>query len=101
MPGYKQLTQEISEQVTSALKPLQDLSIDVVSSVAEAVSEFLPSLAVAPVSPEEITDANFGLAETVLQNSKTYASRVLKALEPITGKFVESSKPKSSKVAAA
>jgi len=100
MPGYKQLTQEITEQVTSALKPLQDLSIDVVSSVAEAVGEFLPAISVAPVSPEEITDANFGLAETFLTNSKAYAARVLKALEPITGKLVETSKPKS-KVAAA
>jgi hypothetical protein len=99
MPGYKQLAQEISDQVTSALKPLQDLSIDVVTSVAETVGEYVPALNVAPVSPEEITDANFGLAETFLQNSKAYTARVLKALEPITGKFVETSKPK--KVAAA
>jgi|SRR5581483_12076862 len=100
MPGYKQLTQEISEQVTAAIKPLQDLSIDIVSSIAENVGEYVPSLNVAPVAPEEVVDANFGLAETFLANSKSYAARVLKALEPITGKLVETSKPKS-KVAAA
>lgn len=99
MPGYKQLTQEISEQVTSALKPLQDLSIDVVSSVAETIGEYVPAVQIAPVSPEEMTDANFGLAEMFLANSKAYAARVLKALEPVTGKFVETPKPK--KVAAA
>ena len=101
MPGYKQLAQEIGEQVTSALKPLQDLSIDVISTVASTVGEYVPALNVAPVSPEEVTDANFGLAETFLESSKAYTARVLKALEPITGKFVESSKPKTSKVAAA
>ena len=99
MPGYKQLAQEIGDQVSSALKPLQDLSIDVVSSVAETVGEYVPSLAISPVAAEEIVEANFGLAETFLQNSKAYTARVLKALEPITGKFVETSKPK--KVAAA
>jgi len=98
MPGYKQLAQEISEQVASALRPLQDLSIDVVSTVAEAIGEYVPSLPVTPVTPEEITDANFGLVETVVANQKAYATRVLKALEPITGKF-EATKPK--KVAAA
>jgi hypothetical protein len=101
MPGYKQLAQEISDQVSSAVKPLQDLSIDVVSSVAETVGQFIPSFAVAPVSLDDIADANFGLAETILENTKAYTAGVLKALEPITGKLVETSKPKSSKVAAA
>jgi hypothetical protein len=101
MPGYKQLAQEITEQIQSAIKPLQDLSIDVVSSVAGAVGEYVPALNVAPVTPEEIADTNFGLAETFLDNSKAYTARVLKALEPITGKLVETSKPKSAKVTAA
>jgi hypothetical protein len=99
MPGYKQLTQEIGDQVTTALKPLQDLTIDFVSSVAGTIGDYVPSFAVAPVSPEEINEANFGLAETFIANAKAYTGRVLKALEPVTGKLVESSKPK--KVAAA
>ncbi len=99
MPGYKQLTQEIGEQVTTALKPLQDLTVDVVSSVAETVGDYVPSFAVAPVSPEEITEANFGLAEAFLANAKAYSGRVLKALEPVTGKLARTSTPK--KVAAA
>jgi hypothetical protein len=101
MPGYKQLAQEIGDQVASAVKPLQDLSVDVVSSLAETVGEFIPSLPVAPVSLDEIADANFGLAEAILANTKAYTARVVKALEPITGKLASSSKPKTSKVAAA
>ena len=99
MPGYKQLTQEIGEQVTTALKPLQDITVDIVSSVAETIGAYVPSFAVAPITPEEVTEANFGLAATFLANAKAYTGRVLKAIEPVTGKLVESSKPK--KVAAA
>src|SRR5438552_4070809 len=100
MPGYKQLAQEIGDQVTSALKPLQDLSIDVVNTVAETVGEYIPALPVAPITVEEITDANFSVAEQIIANQKAYTQRLLKALEPIMSKFVESSKPKA-KVAAA
>ena len=101
MPGYKQLAQEISEQVTSALKPLQDLSIEVLTNVAETVGEYVPAVNVAPVSAEEVVEANFDLVETIVANQKSYAKALLKALEPITSKFVETAKASKAKVAAA
>ncbi len=99
MPGYKQLTQEIGDQVSSALKTVQELSIEVVSSVANTVGEYIPQVNVAPVSAEEVVEANFGLVDELVANQKSYAKAMLKALEPITSKFVE--QPKAKKVAAA
>ena len=100
MPGYKQLAQEIGEQVTSALKPLQDLSIEVLSNVAETVGEYVPAVNALPVRADEVVEANFDLVETIISNQKSYAKALLNALEPITGKLVDTPKPKT-KVAAA
>jgi hypothetical protein len=99
MPGYKQLTEELSSQVNSALKTAQDLSIEVISSVASTVGEYIPQVNVAPVRPEEVVEANFGIVDELVANQKSYAQALLKALEPITSKFVE--QPKAKKVAAA
>ncbi|MEX0874392.1 MAG: hypothetical protein WD646_12875 [Actinomycetota bacterium] len=100
MAGYSQLAKDVGDQVESVVKPLQDLSVDVVTSVAKTVGDILPEVKVAVPTPEEVVDANFSLVEQLLGSQKSYVKSLLSALEPITSKLVGSSKP-ARKVTAA
>lgn len=100
MAGYAQIAKDIGDQVESLVKPLQDLSVDIVTSVAKTVGDVLPEVKLDVPTPDEVVDANFGLAEQLVGSQKAYTKKLLAALEPITSKFIGSSKP-ARKVSAA
>ncbi len=100
MAGYAQIAKDVGDQVESLVKPLQDLSVDIVTSVAKTVGDILPEVQVAVPTPDEVVDANFGLVEQLVGSQKAYTKKLLGALEPITSKFIGSPKP-ARKVSAA
>lgn len=104
MPGYAELTKDLSDKVAEAAKPAQDLSVEVVGTVSETVGKYLPEVPLPQgvPSPREIVDASFDMIEQFLGSQRDYVRRLLDAVAPVTSKFEAkpSSKPRAAKTAA-
>ena len=78
MPGYAEFTKDLSDKVAEAAKPAQDLSVDVLSTVSDAVGKYVPEVPLPQgvPSPREVVDASFDMIEQFLGSQRDYVKRL-------------------------
>jgi hypothetical protein len=95
---------EYGDRVLSLIGDAQGAVVKSVSTVSEFVGSVIPDLPTLPLTdaipaPREVVDESFSFAERALKQQKSYATDLVKAVEPITSKVIANGK-KSKKTAA-
>ena len=104
MAKYSDRVSQAGDRVLSLIGDAQGAVVKSVSTVSEFVGSVIPDLPALPLSdaipaPRELVDESFSFAERVLKQQKTYATDLVKATEPITSKVIANGK-KTKKAAA-
>src|SRR5438105_10252225 len=101
MSRYSTLVTDASDRVLSAITDAQEAVVSAVASVSQFVGSAIPELPELPVlntlpTPKEVVEQSFTFASKLLDSQKMYATEVLGALEPITGKVIHNGTAKRS-----
>jgi hypothetical protein len=89
---YTKTVAQTEDQILAMVGQAQAAVIDAVSTVSERVAGFLPEIPELPYaeqvpSPAEFVGLWFGSMERLLAVQKDYATALVEALAPITGKL--------------
>jgi hypothetical protein len=101
MSKYTTMVTDAGDRVLSAITDAQEAVVSAVASVSEFVGSAIPELPQLPLvnslpTPKEVVEQSFSFAGRLLDSQKTYATEVLGALEPITGKVIHNGTAKKS-----
>ena len=101
MAKYSEYVSQAGDRVLSLIGDAQGAVVKSVSTVSEFVGSVIPDLPTLPLTdaipaPRELVDESFGFAERVLKQQKTYASDLVKAVEPISTKIIPNGKKKKA-----
>jgi hypothetical protein len=102
MPEYTQLVSDAGDRVISTIRQAQDAAVSAVSQVSGTVGTLIPELPATPVTsnipaPRYFVETYFDFAEELLKSQKQYALALVKALEPVTAKFLPNAKKKTAR----
>jgi hypothetical protein len=97
MAKYSEYVSQAGDRVLELIGDAQGAVVKGVSTVSEFVGSVIPDLPTLPLSdaipaPREVVDEGFGFAERALKQQKTYATDLVKAVEPITSKVIPNGK---------
>ena len=85
---YTEFAEQVGKNIVEQIERAQETQVEVVSRFRDAISQWLPSTSFdAPwlenlPSPRGIAEANFKLAQTVLEAQRRYALGLLDSLTP-------------------
>jgi hypothetical protein len=86
LPSYTEMVAVIQDQFLDALKQAQDRSVGVVESAGRVAAGIVPARLLTrridgAVPPEEVVKLTFGFGERLMAQQKSYAERIVAALD--------------------
>ena len=85
---YTEFAEQVGKSIAEQMERAQEAQVDVMTRFRDAVSQWLPNttpmaqLIPGLPSPKAIAEANFKLAETVLEAQRKYAMGILDSIAP-------------------
>jgi hypothetical protein len=100
MANYTKQVDEVTDSVVSLIDKAQETASSVVSTVSEAVAEYIPDLGLgeALLSPSEAVDSSYNVGNKFMQAGHRFTLGILEAISPVTDKVFGSRKPAKSSV---
>lgn len=93
MTAYTAVTAKAGEKVLDVLSTTQQAVVSAVGSVSQMIGGVIPDLPQLPIAgfvptPKELVDQYFSLAERFVRAQRQYATDLVKAIEPVSGKII-------------
>ncbi len=97
MAEYTKQVRDAEDAVLDAIKQGEDFVVSTVSTWSERVGEMLPELDIPFADqipdPVELSNLYFRFVGELVKTQQTYTADLLKALSPMTGKFIPAARP--------
>lgn len=93
--NYTQQVDEVTDGVVNLIDKAQEAAASVVSTVSEAVSEYVPELGLGEVllSPADAVESGYRVSNKFMDAGRRSALAMLEAISPITDKVFGSKLP--------
>src|SRR5919109_128944 len=103
MANYTKQVEEAADSVVSLIDKAQETAASVVSTVSEAVAEFVPELGLGEVllSPADAVESSYRVSNKFMDAGRRSALAILEAVSPITDKIFGQSQTGPAAVKAA
>jgi hypothetical protein len=101
MANYTKQVDEVTDSVVSLIDKAQETATSVVSTVSDAVAEYIPDLGLgeALLTPSEAVDSSYRVGNKFMAAGHRFTLGILEAVSPVTDKVFGSRKPAKSSVA--
>jgi len=98
--SYAKQVEEAADGVVSLIDKAQEAATSVVSTVSEAVSDYVPDLGLGEVllSPAEAVESSYSIGNKFMESGRRFTLGILEAVSPVTDKVFGSRKPAKSSV---
>ncbi len=95
MANYTKQVDEVTDSVVSLIDKAQETVSSVVSTVSEAVAEYVPDLGLgeALLRPTDAVESSFKVGNKFMDAGRRSALGLLEAISPVTDKIFGASKP--------
>ncbi len=95
MANYTKQVDEVSDTLVSLIDKAQETASSVVSTVSEAVAEYVPDLGLGEVliSPAEAVESSYKISSKFMDAGRRFTLGILEAVSPVTDKVFGASKP--------
>ena len=97
MSKYAEVGKDVASTITELAQPLQDASVKVVGTVSDTVAGYIPEVPLPSQVPtmRELVEAGFDAWSHLLGAQRSYVTKLLDAISPITSKFEQTKKAKA------
>lgn len=95
MANYTKQVDEVTDTVVSLIDKAQETASSVVSTVSEAVAEYVPDLGLGEVllSPADAVESSYKIGNKFMDAGRRFTLGMLEAVSPVTEKVFGASKP--------
>lgn len=95
MANYTKQVDEVTDSVVSLIDKAQETASSVISTVSEAVAEYIPDLGLGEtlLSPSEAVDSSYKVGNKFMDAGHRFTLSILEAISPVTDKVFGSRKP--------
>jgi hypothetical protein len=97
MAAYTKQIRDAEDAVLDVIKQGEDFVVSTVSTWSERVGEMVPELEIPYADqipdPIELSNLYFRFVGELVKTQQTYTADLLKALSPVTGKFIPAARP--------
>lgn len=95
MANYTKQVDEVTDTVVSLIDKAQETASSVVSTVSEAVAEYVPDLGLGEVllSPADAVESSYKVGNKFMDAGRRFTLGILEAVSPVTDKVFGASKP--------